>query len=367
LKASPNPAFFGSSVTFTATVTTSGNKTPTGMVTFEDEGVSIGAAPLNNSGIASYTTSGLTQQGHGISAVYGGDANNAGSSSAGLTEMVNLATSNAALAPNANPIAVGASVTFAATITTNGPMTPIGTISFKDGSTTIGTGTLNSSGVATYSTTSLAAGQHSITAVFAGDSYNSASTSPVLTETVNGYTATVTLLPSQNPALLGSLTSFSADVTFTSNQTPTGSVTFKDGSTVLSTKTLSGGYASYATSALALGSHSITVVYSGDAFFASAVSSVLTENVDSTITPTVTVTPSASSITTAQPLTVTVALSGTPTPTGSVKLTGGGYSNTQTLSSRSATFAIAAGALAVGSDTLTASYTPDVSVYGGPY
>jgi hypothetical protein len=83
------------------------------------------------------------------------------------------------------------------------------------------------------------------------------------------------------------------------------------------------------------------------------------------ITPTVTVTPSASSITTAQALTVTVAVSGgsgNPVPTGSVTLTSGSYtSTTATLAGGSATINVAAGALAVGSDTLTVSYTPDAA------
>ena len=76
-------------------------------------------------------------------------------------------------------------------------------------------------------------------------------------------------------------------------------------------------------------------------------------------TPTVSVTSSASSITTAQPLRVTVAVSGTPIPTGSVTLTGGGYTNTQTLSGGGSTFTIAAGSLGAGHVTFTANYSPD--------
>jgi hypothetical protein len=88
-------------------------------------------------------------------------------------------------------------------------------------------------------------------------------------------------------------------------------------------------------------------------------------SVPTTITPVVTVTPAASSITTTQSLNVTVAVSGggtNPTPTGSVTLTSGTYTSAATtLSSGSAQITIAAGALAVGSDTLTASYTPDTA------
>lgn len=78
------------------------------------------------------------------------------------------------------------------------------------------------------------------------------------------------------------------------------------------------------------------------------------------LTPTVTVTPSATSITTTQGLTVAVDVGGTPTPTGTVTLSGGGYSSAaQTLVSGAVSFNIPAGSLAVGSDTLTATYTPD--------
>jgi Glycoside hydrolase family 44 len=90
---------------------------------------------------------------------------------------------------------------------------------------------------------------------------------------------------------------------------------------------------------------------------------VSTSPLPALITPTVTVTPSPTSITTAQSLSVAVSVSGgsgNPTPTGSIALTSGSYiSVAATLSNGSATVAIPAGALAAGTDTLTATYTPD--------
>ena len=81
------------------------------------------------------------------------------------------------------------------------------------------------------------------------------------------------------------------------------------------------------------------------------------------LTPTVTVTPSSSSITTTQSLSVTVAVgggNGNPTPTGTVTLTSGSYSSgAKTLTSGSATINVPAGSLAVGTDTLTATYSGD--------
>ena len=80
-------------------------------------------------------------------------------------------------------------------------------------------------------------------------------------------------------------------------------------------------------------------------------------------TPTVTVSPASFSITTAQSLSVSVSISGgtgNPVPTGSVSLSSGSYSSAATtLSSGAAAVSVPAGSLAVGSDTLTASYTPD--------
>jgi hypothetical protein len=82
-----------------------------------------------------------------------------------------------------------------------------------------------------------------------------------------------------------------------------------------------------------------------------------------TITPTVTVTPALSTIATTEDLSVGVTVAGgggNPTPTGSVTLTGGGYTSAATaLIGGAATIDIPGGSLAPGSDTLTATYTPD--------
>ncbi len=78
-------------------------------------------------------------------------------------------------------------------------------------------------------------------------------------------------------------------------------------------------------------------------------------------TPTVTVTPTASSITFSEAVTVNVTVSGSSgTPTGSVKLTSGSYtSSAVTLSSGSAGINVPGTSLALGTDTLTVTYTPD--------
>src|SRR6185369_13830843 len=84
---------------------------------------------------------------------------------------VNAANTTTALSSLLNPSIFGQSVTFTATVTVNSPGSgmPTGTVTFKDGAATLGTGTLNGSGQTTFSTSGLAVGSHSITAVYAGD------------------------------------------------------------------------------------------------------------------------------------------------------------------------------------------------------
>ena len=96
-----------------------------------------------------------------------------------------------------------------------------------------------------------------------------------------GTTTTTTLSSSADPSSFNQSVTFTATVSPNGSGTPTGTVTFMDGSTALGTGTLSGGLATFATSALAIGTHPVTAVYSGDSNFLGSTSSVLTQNVDS--------------------------------------------------------------------------------------
>jgi len=92
--------------------------------------------------------------------------------------------SSTSVTSSLNPSTFGTAVTFTATVKPATLGTPTGKVTFKDGTTTLGMGTL-SGGKATFKTSSLAKGQHSITAVYAGDATFMGSTSPMLTQTVN--------------------------------------------------------------------------------------------------------------------------------------------------------------------------------------
>jgi len=183
LASSFNPSTYGEAVTFIATVSSEG-PTPTGTVTFKNGSKTIGSATLSDGG-AQITTSTLPVGNLAITASYGGDAANKKSTSPMLEQVVNQATSTTAIASSVNPSKAGQTVKFTATVTS--PTTkPTGTVTFMDGSTVLGTGTLaKATGKATYSTSSLSTGSHNITAVYEGTADVSGSTSPVLVQTVH--------------------------------------------------------------------------------------------------------------------------------------------------------------------------------------
>ena len=199
LGSSLNPSTFGTAVTFTASVTSAGG-TPAGTATFENGLSTLGTGTLSN-GTATFETSALSAGTHSITAAYGGSTNFAGSAAQALTQTVERATSSTGLASSLNPSTLGAAVTFTATVTSTGP-TPTGTVTFKNGSSTLGTGTL-SSGKATFRTSALSVGTHSITAVYGGSTDFAGSTSPALTQTVKWAPRFSPLASSLSPSTFG--------------------------------------------------------------------------------------------------------------------------------------------------------------------
>jgi hypothetical protein len=160
-----------------------------------------------------------------------------------------------------------AAVTLTAVVTSKLGAPPDGeTISFTQGTTVLGAGTL-SGGTATLSISTHGVGTKSVTAAYGGDSKFGYSTSNTVKQVVNKATTTTALASSQNPSNVGQPVTFTASVTPEFGGTPTGKVTFYDGTTLLKTVYLSGEVAKYATSTLTAGSHSITATYNGNASF----------------------------------------------------------------------------------------------------
>lgn len=205
---------------------------------------------------------------------------NAISSSIGLTGTgIGQPTTTTLVTSSANPSVFGQSVTLTASVSSSGG-TPTGSVTFSDGSTVLGSAPL-ANGQATFTSSSFSVGSHSIAAVYGGDGTYQVSTSS-LTQSVNPASTTTTVTPSVNPSILDGSVTFTATVSVVSPGagTPTGSVTFKNGSTLLATVPINSfGQATFSTSSLAIGQQPITAAYSGDSNFAASASATLNQAV----------------------------------------------------------------------------------------
>lgn len=278
LTSSANPSVSGQNITFTVKVTGPGSTLPTGKVTFFDGGNALGMATLDATGAATYATSSLIVGTHPISVKYAGDTNFSVATGV-LTQTVGSASTNIALTASANPAIFGTPTTLTATINSNGS-TATGTVTFTDGSTTLGSGTLNAGGVATLTTSTLTPGVHSIVANYAGDGNTAASVSTALSLTVEQMTQ-IALTSSVNPTYTLTPVTFTATVSNSSNTAPTGTVTFTDGSTQLGTASVgSNGVANLTVQSLPTGTHAVVASYGGDAVNFAAQSSTLSEVVN---------------------------------------------------------------------------------------
>jgi hypothetical protein len=191
LTSSLNPSTLGASVTFTATVLADVKGVtaiPTGKVTFNDGKTALGSATLSSTGVATFSTTALGGGTHSITAQYSGDVNFLKQTSAALSQVVAPGTVSILLASSPNPSTVGQSVAFTATVAdsqSGGTFVPSGKVTFNDGTTALGSGTLSSTGVATLNTTALTVvGTHSITAQYGGDVNFQPKTSAALSQKV---------------------------------------------------------------------------------------------------------------------------------------------------------------------------------------
>ena len=275
LTSSLNPSLIGQAVTFTATVRSTAGTPPNGeIVTFYNASAVLGTAPLSG-GIASLTTSSLPAGIYTITATYSGDANFAASTSPGLRQVVNSTTKSATsttLISSLNPSVYGQKVTWTAMVTTSGPVPPTGKVNFTWGDS-IGTATLNASGIATLTRSALNADTYPLTAVYEGDANNLRSTSVVLSQVVTDATSAAALTSSPNPSTAGQSVTFTATIT-SPTVTATGPVTFTAGKTVLGTAQLADGNATFTISTLPVGTTTVTATYYGDSNITSSSASV---------------------------------------------------------------------------------------------
>lgn len=279
LTSSLDPAPSGKSVTFTATVTPMLGGTPTGTVTFKNGGTVLGTPTLSG-GKATFSTSSLPVGSHSIAATYNGATFYLGSTSSTLTEKIE-STTTTALISSLNPAKYGQLVVFTATVSHTGSGTPTGTVAFKNGSTLLGSGTISGAGKASFSSSTLKISTGaSITAVYSGDTNFAGSTSPAVVQVVNKAGTSTAIVSSLNPSTSGAKVTFTATVKSSTTGTPTGSVSFYDGTTKLGTVSLSSGTAAYSTTALSVATHNITAVYAGNSDYTTSTSPILKQTVN---------------------------------------------------------------------------------------
>lgn len=339
---------FGASVTLTATVT---GTNPTGNVTFKDGSTTLGTVALSG-GTASLTTSSLTGGAHSLTAVYAGDAANSGNTSSAVSVTVAPATTHTTIQSSTASAAFGTNVTLTATVT---GASPGGTVTFKNGATTLGTGTI-SGGTASFATTTLPVGTNTITAAYAGDTNNAASTSGAASVSITKANSTIAVQASNATPTVGTNVTFTATVAPTA---ATGTVTFSNGATVLGTATLANGVATYSTSALAVGSaQQVSASYAGDANTNGSTSSAVSVTVKQIVTTTA-LQVSNTAPTPGQSITFTATIS-PPPASGTVQFSNGAQAlGSGNVTNGTATFTTSS--LAAGTYSVSAQYFGDTN------
>jgi large repetitive protein len=358
LASSANPSVTGQPVTYTATVSVNppGTGEATGTVTFDDNGSPIATSPACSGTLsgasppaATCTVSEPTTGTHSITASYGGDGDNTGSSASAVAQVVDAAatTTSFDFSPPA-PVA-GQPVTFTATVAATPPGTgnPTGSVSFSGGAGVLCTGSLSgtSTDTASCSATYSAQTMDAVTATYGGNDSYSGSSSPSRSISVGQADTTTVITSSANPSVNGQPVTFTATVSPTApaQGTPTGSVTFALSDPVptkgpghlaalacaggSNTVTLSGGTAQCALPAglvLAQSPATVHASYAGSASYQASTATPLVQTVGKAATA-VAISAKANPTVTSKPANftafVTAAAPGTGFPTGVVTWT----------------------------------------------
>ncbi|WP_162601551.1 Ig-like domain repeat protein [Occallatibacter savannae] len=315
LTTSPASPTVGQQVTLNAKVSGPQGATvvPTGKISFLSGSTSLGTGTLDNTGTATFSTSSLAANTYSLTASYGGDGNYSPSASSAQMLVVSPYSTTTTLTVSPTTASVGQTIAFTAKVkASSGSAVPTGTITFLNGTKQLAAVAVDSSGSATYTSSTLAAGSYSITAAYSGDANDASSTSSAATLVISvpAVGTTTSLAASASTVVSGANITFTATVSPVSGAVvPTGTVTFKDGSTSLGTGTLDAtGKATYSTKALSVGTHSTTAAYGGDAGNLTSTSSALSIVVNAPPAPdfTLSIAPASTSVNAGTAATATV-------------------------------------------------------------
>ncbi len=368
-------AVFGYSIANPAT-TANPNTTvaATGTVTFIDTTTStnlgsctLTAQLINASNLPSatctFSTTGITAAGaNTITAYYSGDSNYAATSTSGTVTVSNLTATTLTLT-GTGTTTVGAIYTLKATMS---PTTATGTVSFFDGTTFLGQGTLVSGvyslalGTTTNGYGILTAGTHNFTATYGGSTTYNSSTGSLSTAIAKSTTALTLSSPANSTygqTVLFSVymtRSVSTGATYAAAIPPTGAVNFYSDGTLVASGALAfdpAGYGYYAaaasTTTIPAGTHTITATYVGDSNFNTSTATLTPTLTVAQLAPTVTLKNTAIAYnvsgyngTASVTLMVTIPLSAAlAAPTGTVSF----YAGNTLLGSVTATYSASAG------------------------
>jgi autotransporter-associated beta strand protein len=370
-----NPAVYGQSVVFTATVApvAPATGTPTGVVTFTLDGVAQAPVALNGAGQAALNPGILNAGTHTLAAAYSGDVHFAASNGAlALDQVITPAGTATAVASSLNPSTYGQSVTFTATVTPVAPGAgvPVGSVTFTVDGVAQPAASLDGLGQATLNTTALGAGPHTVTANFGGSANFGASNGTLGGgQAVNQAATSTTVVTSGTPTVFGQTVAFTATVTAVAPGAgvPVGNVTFNFDGVPQTPVPLDGaGQATLATSGLSVAPHVITADFGGNTNYGASAATVAggqTVNAADTTTTAVSSSwnPSNLGLTVTFNVTVAAVAPGAGTPTGTVDFLDGGVAigNVALDAGGVATFSTAA--LATGNHTMTAAYLGSAS------
>ena len=220
LTTSSQSSVFGQPVTFTASVNPGALVPPTGSVTFFDGSNPLGPPqPLDGQGNASLTTSSLAVATHQISAVYGGDPNDVGSSSPALLQVVFQDTTTAVVQSLDDPSVFGQPIALTVAVTANAPGsgTPTETVDFydEDGPLNQAPVPLDGSGTAKFVAPGLPVGVHQVWATYQGDANFLPTVALEIAETVAPADTTTQLTSAADPSVFGQTITLKAHVSVT--------------------------------------------------------------------------------------------------------------------------------------------------------
>jgi sugar lactone lactonase YvrE len=256
----------------TVCVTSAKKTAATGTVQILDGATVLTTQTLQGNGCAYwYIAPALAVGTHVFTAAYSGDKNNAAGVSVATTLTVSPVPTSIALSAGNGSIPYGVNFKRTVTVSSNAGA-PQGSITYSlDGAAPVSVAL--SSGNALVNIAVPAAGSHQVVIGYAQQTNYAAATSQTVNFTVTVATVSMTLTPSATSAKTGASVGFAAAVTSTSAGAPdaTGSVTFLDGTTKLATVAVdANGKASYSTTSLAVGSHTITANYAGSSNYGTA-------------------------------------------------------------------------------------------------